>query len=284
MKNTMKRILLLAIAPLFMGSCASLYLKDGKQAYREMQYQDAIWYLEKGLAKKEDPEGRRMLSQAYLMTNDVAKAKENYALTTTYTDNTDEDRINYGRSLMASGSYSEAATIFEGIVSRDGSNETAKELLASCKKLDQLKKDSLYYHVEPLAIPGGQSAFSAVPFNGGLIFSAPSSKGDKDPYTNKAFTDLYFSKNNGGSWGAPEALTTLNSKYHDAVAAVSPDKSMLLFTRTFSLNGVAMSASDKNESNTQIYMSRSQPDGTWGKPELLSFNDTKSKNAHPAFS
>ncbi|MEY3397411.1 MAG: hypothetical protein RL220_5, partial [Bacteroidota bacterium] len=40
----------------------------------------------------------------------------------------------------------------------------------------------------------------------------------------------------------------------------------------------------KNESNTQIYMSRSQPDGTWGKPELLSFNDTKSKNAHPAFS
>lgn len=128
------------------------------------------------------------------------------------------------------------------------------------------------------------SPYSATPLNDGLIISAPSTKGDKDPYTNKAFTDLYFTKNTAGGWTNPEALTSVNSKYHDAVAVVSPDGNTLVFTRSFSLKGGALAGNDKNVSNTQLYMSRKGSDGQWSKPEMMPFSDPKFMYAHPTYS
>ena len=69
---------------LLLSGCASMYLKSGKQAFNDMKYQDAIWYLEKGLAKKEDPTSRRMLAESYLHTNNFTKANEQFAQTALY--------------------------------------------------------------------------------------------------------------------------------------------------------------------------------------------------------
>jgi tetratricopeptide (TPR) repeat protein len=203
MKSLFTRIFTLVTVASILSSCASTYLKNGKKAYSDLKYQDAIWYFEKGLTKKEDSEARKMLAESYLMVNDVDKAKDTYALTNAYTDNTDEDRLKQGKALMAKGNYDEASTIFEGIISRDPSNSTAKELLLSCQKHEDMMADSLFYSVSPLNIPGAMSPYSATPLNDGLIISAPSTKGDKDPYTNKAFTDLYFTKNTASGWTMP---------------------------------------------------------------------------------
>jgi outer membrane protein OmpA-like peptidoglycan-associated protein len=284
MKSLFTRIFTLVTVASILSSCASTYLKNGKKAYSDLKYQDAIWYFEKGLTKKEDSEARKMLAESYLMVNDVDKAKDTYALTNAYTDNTDEDRLKQGKALMAKGNYDEASTIFEGIISRDPSNSTAKELLLSCQKHEDMMADSLFYSVSPLNIPGAMSPYSATPLNDGLIISAPSTKGDKDPYTNKAFTDLYFTKNTASGWTNPEALTSVNSKYHDAVAVVSPDGNTLVFTRSFSLKGGALAGNDKNVSNTQLYMSRKGSDGQWSKPEMMPFSDPKFMYAHPTYS
>jgi peptidoglycan-associated lipoprotein len=286
MKNSIRIhpwMIVVALA-LFMSSCATLYIKNGKESFDQLQYQDAIFFLEKGLKKKEDATGRRMLAESYLLTNDFGKAEASYALSSTATDNTDRDRINYAKALMANGKYEEAKPIFEGIISRDPSNEVAKDLLASCKKLNDMRKDSLLFQVNPVNIPNAFGVYSAFPYNGGLIFSSPATKGDQDPYTNKAYTDLYFSKQDGVSWTLPEPLPVVNGKYHEAVATVSPNGQTMIFTRSFQLNGGALAGNDQRVSNMQLYASKLGPEGKPEKPTLVPFCDSKYMFAHPAYS
>ncbi len=277
-------LVVLTIATITLGSCASLYMKNGKEAYNNLRYQDAIYFLEKSVSKHEDPQARRMLAESYLMTNNNVKADENYTLASTATDNTDADRVNQAKAMMATGRYADAKSIFEGILSRDGDNTLAKHLLQSCKKLNEMKKDSMMFIVEPANIPNALGAYSPAYYDGGIIFSSPAAKGDQDPYTNKAFTDLYYTKKEGAQWSNPTALVGVNGKYHDAVAVVSSTGNNMIFTRSFQLNGGALAGNDQRVSNTQLYMSKIGADNNWEKATVVPFCDSKYMFAHPAFS
>jgi peptidoglycan-associated lipoprotein len=282
--NRHLKLAILAGGITFFGSgCASLYIKSGKEAYDNLQYHDAIYYLEKGISKKDDPDGRRILAESYLMTNNYQKANELYELTTTYTDNTDQDRINYARALMSNNRYNDAKPILEGILSRDANNSVAKDLLNSCKKFNEMKKDSLAYIVMPENIPA-PSVYSSSPYKEGYIITSPSGQGDKDPYTNSAFTNLFYTKREGNQWSQPVAIDGINSKFHDAVGTVSPNGQTIIFTRSFQLNGGALAGNDSKTSTTQLYMSKANPDGTWAKPSLVAFCESKYMYAHPSFS
>jgi peptidoglycan-associated lipoprotein len=275
---------ILAGGIMFFGTgCATLYIKSGKEAFENLQYQDAIFYLEKGISKKDDPEGRRMLAESYLMTNNYQKANELYELTSTNTDNTDKDRVNYARSLMSQNRYADAKPILEGILSRDPGNTVAQDLLNSCKKYNEMKKDSLAYIVVPENIPA-PSVYSSYPYKDGYLVTSPSGKGDKDPYTNRAFTNLFYTQKNGNQWSTPVELEGVNGKFHDAVGAVSPNGQTMIFTRSFQLNSSALAGNDNKTSTTQLYMSKANPDGTWSKPSLVAFCESKYMYAHPFFS
>jgi peptidoglycan-associated lipoprotein len=280
----MLRLITLAFAGMMISSCASLYLKSGKQAYQELKYQDAIYFLGKGVSKKDEPDARRKLAESYLMVNNFEEAARNYDLTTTYTDNKDSDRIKHAKALMGVERYADARVILEGIQSRDPNNMVVKELLQSCKDITKLKADSLLYLIEPVNIPTSNPVYAAFPFNGGLIFSSPAGKGDQDPYTDKIYTNLFYSKKEGASWSNPQPIDALNGVYHDAVATVSPSGQTLIFTRSFQLNGGALAGNDQRESTTQLYTSKMGADGNWEKPTLVPFCDSKYMFAHPAFS
>lgn len=287
MKNnrTILRIASVALTALIMSSCASLYIKSGKDAYSDMKYQDAIWFLEKGLQKKDDPQARRMLAEAYLKTNNFQKANEQFAQTALYTDNTDTDRIQEGQAKMAVGEYSQAKAIFEGILSRDPNNKLAQSLLTSCKKVTEMKADSFMYLVNPVNIATASAVFSPYPYNDGFIVSSPGiGKVEKDPYTSSDFNDLYFTKPEGNGWGALTRLEGVNSPYHDAAAVVTPNGQTLIFTRSLQLNGGPMAGNDKNENFTQLYTSKMGADGRWERPTMIPFCDAKYQFAHPALS
>ncbi len=280
----MIRLIALMFTGMILGSCASLYLKNGKQAYDDLKYQDAIYFLNKGVAKKDEPDARRKLAESCLKVNNFEEAARNYDLTTTYTDNKDSDRINHVKALMGTERYVDAKVMLEGILSRDANNGVAKDLLQGCKDISRLKADSLLYTIEPVNIPTSSSVYAAYPHNGGLIFSSPAGKGDQDPYTNQVYSNLFFSKKEGASWSVPTALEGVNGTYHDAVAAVSPTGQTLIFTRSFQLNGGAMAGNDKSVSTTQLYSSKLGADGNWEKATLMPFCDAKYMFAHPAFS
>lgn len=283
MKNIIKSTILTMSATVLLSSCASLYINSGKKAYNDLDYQEAITLLEKGLAKKDNEEGRRMLAESYMMVNDFENAKAQFEKTSLYTNNSDKDRILQGQALMATGQYDQAKTIFEGIISRDPENQMAKSLLASCKRLNEMKADSLMYSVTPVNIPGNNPVYAGLPYDGGLLISSTKNDGDKDPYTKNSFTDLYFTKNDGNGWSNPILVEGLNSKYHDAVAAVSPNGTTAIFTRSFQLKN-QLGGNDKNEATNQLYFSRKGADGKWEPAQMLPFCDAKYQFMHPTFS
>ena len=178
MKNNLNilRFSTFVLLSLMLGSCASLYTKAGKDAYNNLQYQDAIYYLGKGIAKKDDADSRRKLADSYMRVNDYQNALSNYEIASTYTDNSDNDRVNHARALMGVERYSDAKTILEGILSRDASNAFAKNLLASCKNVNRMKADSVNYIIEPVTIPAGGPVYAPRLYNGGLLFSSPSGR------------------------------------------------------------------------------------------------------------
>lgn len=280
--NFIKISLVALTGSILLSSCAGLYLKSGKTAFEDLKYQEAIKYLEKGLSKKDDTEARVMLADSYLKVNDFSNASEAYSKAALSPNFTDKDRLHQGMSLMSVGQYGDARTIFEGVVSRDPNNTEAQALLQSCKKLNEMREDSLLYTVAPLNIPTSDPVYSAVKHNNGLIVTSASSNGDADPYTNKAFTDLFYTKLENGNWSSLAPISDVNSKSHDAVAAVSPNGQLMIFTRSFQLKN-ALSGNDNNESPTQLYQSR-YADGKWSKPEIIPFCDVKYMYAHPTFS
>ncbi len=284
-KNSyIQRTAALFLTSVMLGSCATLYTNAGKDAYDNYKYNEAIYFLDKGVSKKDNADARRKLAESYLKVNDYDNALANYETASTYTDNTDKDRINHARALMAKQRYLDAKTILEGIVSRDAANATAKQLLASCKNVERFKADSMSYIIEPMAIPAAGPVYSPYLYNGGLLFSSPSGNGELDPYTNKPYTNLYFTKREGAAWAAPSILEGLNGNYHDGVAAASPAGTTIVFTRSFTLESGNIAGNENKVSNTQLYSSRRGSDNTWEKPTVLPFCDNKYMFAHPAFS
>lgn len=282
-KSIVNQVVALAISSLMLGSCATMYTKAGKDAYDNLQYNDAIYYLGKGVSKKDDADGRRKLADSYMKVNDYNNALMNYEIASTYTDNTDKDRLNHARALMAKQRYLDAKTILEGIVSRDPANAQAKFLLASCRNIDRMKADSINYIVQPVNIPAAGPVYAPRLYNGGLLFSSPSGDGAVDPYTKMTYTNLYTTKREGASWGAPQGVVGVNSDYHDAVATVSPSGNTMVFTRSYTLESGSIAGNENKVSTTQLYTSRKAADGTWEKPTVLPFSDNKYMFAHPIF-
>jgi len=115
-KQSFYPILLLLTATI-LSSCAGVYLKNGKLAYEQLMYQDAITNLEKGVLKKPNAESRLMLADAYMKTNNFTRAKQVYNEASIDPSISDEQRIDFGRALMSSEQYADAKDVFKGVLS-----------------------------------------------------------------------------------------------------------------------------------------------------------------------
>ena len=213
-KQSFYPILLLLTATI-LSSCAGVYLKNGKLAYEQLMYQDAITNLEKGVLKKPNAESRLMLADAYMKTNNFTRAKQVYNEASIDPSISDEQRIDFGRALMSSEQYADAKDVFKGVLSRTPGNEAVQNLMLSCKNIEKLKADSALFEVNQVMIPGAAVAFSAVNYEEGILFSSTSNAGTKDPYTGASFIDLFYSKNEVGNWKNPVKVENVNGKFHD---------------------------------------------------------------------
>jgi len=98
-----------------------------------------------------------------------------------------------------------------------------------------------------------------------------------DSWTNKGFTDLYFSKKNESGYAKPKHFKkAINGKFHDGVAAFTNDNATMYFTRN-----------DKNKNaksevvNLKIYQAHNAKDLAWTAPVELPFNDDTYSTCHP---
>jgi tetratricopeptide (TPR) repeat protein len=93
--NIFKTSIITVSASLLLSSCATLYINSGKKAYEDLNYQEAITLLEKGLSKKDNEEARKMLAESYMMVNDFENANKQFETISLYTSNTDQGKLRW---------------------------------------------------------------------------------------------------------------------------------------------------------------------------------------------
>jgi outer membrane protein OmpA-like peptidoglycan-associated protein len=79
-------------------------------------------------------------------------------------------------------------------------------------------------------------------------------------------------------------VENVNGKFHDGIATVSSDGSMMVLTRSNYMGKNRLGSNKDAMNNTQLYSSVKDAEGKWMIPELLSFCDANHMYAHPAFS
>lgn len=283
MKRLYAIVSVLSISLLF-SSCASLYINSGKTAYEEMNYNESIELLNKGLDKKEDFDGRMMLAESYMRTSQYSAAANSYGIASIEPKMTDKDRIEYGKALMADQKHDKALELFEAILSRDQGNKVVTSLASACRNINDLKSDSSLFTVSPLDLGSMKSIYAPIAYEEGMIVSGEKANStSKDPYTGWSYTDLYYVKKEGDNWGSPKAITALNGNYHDGIAALPENGQTIYFTRS-NYDGSRLKADDNNVSNTQIFYSNKLNDGSWTEPKELPLNEDNAMFAHPTIS
>jgi outer membrane protein OmpA-like peptidoglycan-associated protein/tetratricopeptide (TPR) repeat protein len=265
--------------------CATTHINNGKAAFGEYKYQEAIKNLSMGLAKKEDPEGTRMLAQSYMLTNDFEKACEVYEEASFEPIKTDEDRIEHGKALMSADKYSEAQEIFEGILSREPGNRVAQSLHRSCKNIDDLKQDSSLHEVTLFTVPGLTGSMSSSLTTYGMVISGTKpATGNKDGYTGDSYLDLYQIDYMNGVWKDPKPIDGLNTKYHDGMAVMTADGNTAIFTRSYFESKKRLGEDASHNNNMQLYTSTKDEEGEWAEATRLNFCDEHNMYCHPALS
>ena len=190
-----------------------------------------------------------------------------------------EDLLYYAQALQAVGNCEEAVKWFKLY-----NNSPAKTKVAF---VDKCNDDNLFTSFDevqvniPESLNTSKLDFSARPFNDGVVFT--SNRGGNffsrliDTWTNKGFTDLYFSKKDENGYTKPTHFKgAVNGKFHDGVAAFTSDNAIMYFTRN-----------DKNRKaksevvNLKIYQSNNSNDINWSAPVELPFNDDSYSTCHP---
>ncbi|NQX93194.1 MAG: carboxypeptidase regulatory-like domain-containing protein [Flavobacteriales bacterium] len=269
---------------ILLSSCASVYLQEGLKSYENLQMQDAIKHLEKGLDKKEDGDAREALAEAYVITNQPKKAAYHYEQLALINAENDGDRIEYAKALMGIEEYAKAEEILNGVLSRDPGNEMAQNLKASCRRIEDWKKEGSLFSVDSLSTTGLEYVYGTVMTSDGAIVTGAEKKlSARDPYTSFGYTNLYKVNIDGENISNAEPFD-LNGRYHDASPSLSADESFMVFTRNNYDNGNRLNANTADESTMQLYFTEKDEEGNWKDPAPLSFMDPDYMFAHPALS
>lgn len=265
------------------SGCARLHVEEGQAAFDELRYQDAIHHFGTAVQRFPDPESYRKLAASHALINEPEEASAAYAILIAQPDATDEDRLAYAEVLFKQQRYVEAERLLNEVSQRDPGNEVAAALRQSALLAQDGSRDTSAFELEPFATEGIRSAFAPFRFGNTLYFTGALEKpGARDPYTDLSYTDLYQIPVSGGT---PQLTPGINGPYHDGIATMSPDGSLLVFTRSNHAPEKVgkLLLDDASVNNTTIFYSRKGLE-SWGKPLEIGLSEGAHMFAHPAFS
>ncbi len=276
------------VIAIILNSCgAGYHLRQGNLLYSELAYNSAITEYEKALSRKPIAEAKIKLAESYRNVNNMPKAEEAYANVVQMTAVKPEHKLEYAKILMRNSKYQSAIIWLESYLKDMPGDKNAQMLLESCDKIDELKKDSLKYTIEPVNINTGQSNFSPTAYKDGIVFvsdrSTDMAARKMYAWTGQPFLDLYFSKKDKtGAWAIPEALKgDVNGVYHDGPAVFGNDSTMY-FSRDNYVHKKTRKGDD-DVVNLKIYESKWTSAG-WSALTELPFNSDDYSCGHPALS
>ncbi|UOB16688.1 OmpA family protein [Abyssalbus ytuae] len=292
-----KRLLFLTLlkATLFANTvfCQNSLVKKGNEQYDKFEYINAQKTYLKAVKKGyQSADLYEKLANCYYFNSQFKDAARWYTeLIITYPDQIKaEYYFRYAQTLKSTGRYQEA-DIYMGKFIESNPNDYRAYLYKRNK--DYLKKIEGQSHrctITNLPLNSPYSDFGTAFFGQQLIFSSSRAKGkshdDVHQWNKEPYLDLYIAvpdPNNNQLFKVKKWDNIFNGFFHESTPVFTKDMKTVYFTRN------SEKGSKENVNNhvittdkLQIFRSRMNKRGKWGKPKPLPFNNNLYSTAHPA--
>lgn len=280
--------------------------KDNDPAYKSKlikradEYFDKMWYAEaakiyeQALAKGEKAYTYDVLKKAgdaHYFNTDMENAYKWYnILYTKYESDMSSDYLfKYAHSLKGIGNYKRSKRLLKLYNKKLAGEEIEQDIEKNEIVLDGLLRMEERFDIDNLSINSKYSEFSPMYYgNDEMVYASAKDSSifntRKYKWNNQPYLDLFVAKVNEESQDFKDAIKfskKINTKYHEASVAFSPDNETMYFTRN---NYGKKLKRDKNGINhLKIYRSK-KVDGEWLEAEEVSFNSDNYSTGHPALS
>ncbi len=274
----------------------SALIKRADEYFDKMWYAEAAKLYEQALDRNEDNYSFEVLQKVgdshYFNTNMEQAYKWYTVLYERYGETFSANNLfKYAHSLKGNGKYGRSKRLMrlynkkvveEGIAKKEMLNERQEVVL------DELMNSLPNFEIKDAGVNTQYSEFSPMYYGDQVVFASAKDssvfstrryKWDDQPYL-----DLYTAKLNQESHQLKNALKfskEINTKYHEASVAFTPDGETIYFTRN---NYGKKLRRDKNGINhLKIYVSK-KVDGDWTEAAEVPFNSDDYSTGHPTLS
>ena len=264
-------------------------IAKGDDYFNKMWYAEAARVYDIVLEKSEAKHTLELLSKAgdsHYYSGNMEKSYKWYnELYQLYTDDIPEETFfKYTQTLKGTGKYRRAAALTK--LFRQKRDEPLNELEnvrpltwkgATSVKIKNMDINSKYSDFSPMFHNGSEIVYASAKDSSFLTTR-------RYRWTNQPFLDLYVAKTKneeGDLVGSRKFSKKINTKYHEASMAFSPDQKTIYFTRNN--YGKRLKRGQNGINHLKIYRSR-WIDGEWTEAEELPFNSDDFSTGHPSIS
>lgn len=271
-------------------------IKRADEYFDKMWYAEAAKLYEMALNKNKDNYSYEVLQKigdAYYFNTNMEQAYKWYNIMyENYSAEMSSDNIfKYAHSLKGTGKYGRSKRLMRLYTKKNSAQLGNADLSPEQREimLDHLLSMTDKFDVKNISINTKYSEFSPAFYNEGEVVFASSMDSSvfntrRYKWDNQPYLDLYTAKLNEESQELKDAVKfskKINTKYHEASVAFTPDNKTMFFTRN---NYGKKLRRDKNGiNNLKIYKSE-KIDGEWTEAKEVSFNSDSYSTGHPAIS
>ena len=279
-------------------SAPNAIIKKADQYFERMWYADAAELYELGLERNPEissPEIIERVADAHYFNSDMERA--NFWYEKLYEgagqDLSAEYLFKYSQSLKGLGKYGRARRILKLYDKKVEGSPVGRyrhqEILEREATLDNILDSEDLFSVKNLQINSEYSDFAPTFYEEDKIVYASSLdsaffKTRRYKWNEQPYLDLYVAKMNEESDELNSAVKfskSINTKYHEAAVAFSPDHNTMYFTRNNF--GKKLRRDTQGVNHLKLYRSQ-KVDGEWSEAEELPFNGEDYSTGHPAVS
>lgn len=272
-------------------------LEQADSFFEVMRYAEAAKYYDMALNDNTvySKEVLQRAGDSYYFNSNMERAYHWYhILYENYEDEISADNLfKYAHALKGNSNYSRAKRImrlYKKKVTDEDSFKLPRPGRTREAILDSIVETSDKLEIKNLSVNSKYSDFSPAFYGEDqIVFSSAVDSGfirtRRYKWNNQPFLDLYVSKIDDQTNELRETKKfskNINSKYHEASVAFSPDGVTMYFTRNNTKSKMVVFGT-KKINFLKIYRSK-LVDGEWSEPEELPFNSNEFSTGHPALS
>jgi outer membrane protein OmpA-like peptidoglycan-associated protein/tetratricopeptide (TPR) repeat protein len=286
MKKYSSILIIILVTGLF-ANAQSKATKKADKLFSKFEFVDAAKAYEALIAKGEaNAYVYGKLADAYYNVFNTVEAEKWYAKTLKSSE-APETIYKYAQMLKANGKYEESNTQMVKFASMRPADHRAIAFVNNPNYLPKILEKGKKFNVQDAGVNSAYSDFGGTLQDGKLyIATARNEEGKSYGWNEEPFLDIYAAnKNKDGSFQAPTAVNTLNTKYHEGVVSFSPDGNTLYFSRESYYDNIFErdSLSRNKFSVLNLYKSTKEL-GSWSEGEALSLNSKNYSVKNPAVS